>query len=70
VEGLLRPAFEVAAKIQPGNIVQVAPNPNKGAKSEQDGDSRGEVHCIACSVVEANCIQPSHWRNFGLVVAV
>jgi hypothetical protein len=31
VEGLLRPAFEVAAKMQPGNIVQLAPNPNKGA---------------------------------------
>jgi len=31
VEGWLRPAFEVAAKVQPGNIVNLAPNLNKGA---------------------------------------
>jgi hypothetical protein len=31
VEGLLRPAFEVAAKLQPGNIVNLAPNLNERA---------------------------------------
>ena len=31
VSGALRPAFEVLAKVQPGNEVQLAPNPNKGA---------------------------------------
>ena len=29
--GALRPAFEVTAKAQPGNEIQLAPNPNKGS---------------------------------------